>query len=349
MNQIGTLHLENGSIPLKPQALVEAKGIVRHDWERRAVESLEKWWDSQDFVEMKTSGSTGHPRLIRHQKDAMEASAVRTLEHFRLNPGDHAALAMPADFVGGLMMLIRAVRGGLNLTVLEPKLAPKFPTTHFDFVPLTPAQCSALSKLEEQVVKMKNWKALLLGGASVQVDLVDKLPKGLKVFESFGMTETISHFAVRQWAPHREEMFRCLHGAEVSASLEGALQIHQAGCPMLRSNDAVQVIDRHSFLWLGRLDDVINTGGVKVYPQNVEAVLSSLISEPFKVFGRSHSEFGQEVVLRIHANEEPDNAEHLRMDLKKLASESLSKYHSPRTIEWKPLEKTQSGKWISPR
>jgi o-succinylbenzoate---CoA ligase len=349
MTVTGTLHLADGSVPLVPHALDQAKELARHPWEKKAIQILASWWDSEESMEMSTSGSTGTPRWIQHPKAAIAASAMRTLAHFQLEPGASAALAMPGEFVGGMMMLIRAVLGGLELYVLEPKLAPQFPPTHFDFVALTPAQARALCRDELQVQRMAGWKTLLLGGAPLLADWMNDLPAGLEVFESFGMTETISHFAVRQWSPVQEEAFRCLPGIAVAATSNGALQVHLPELPALQSNDAVEIIDSRTFRWLGRLDDVINSGGVKVHPHAISTLLSPAIPGPFVVFGRPHDKLGEEVVLRIHANEEPANADALRSSLQRLVLESLPRYHAPKTIEWKPLEKTESGKWKSPQ
>ncbi len=349
MRQVGTLYLSSGSVSLEPNALDEIRALAQHPWEQNVLKILESWWGPKDFMEIHTSGSTGITRWIRHDKTAMVASANRTLRHFELEPGAHAALAMPVEFVGGMMMLIRAVEGAMDLTVLEPIMAPDFPKTPFDFVALTPAQSHALSADKEQLHRMKGWKTLLLGGAPVRSEWLRGLPSSMRVFESFGMTETISHFAVRQWLPVKEEVFRCLEGMTVSCSSQGALQVHRVGFPVLQSNDAAEVMDSHTFRWLGRLDDVINSGGVKVHPQAVSTVLSAMIPLPFIVYGRPHDDLGEEVVLRIHANEEPENADEFRASIQHLVLESLPRYHAPRSIEWKPLEKTQSGKWKSPR
>ncbi len=349
MKDVGILHLAAGSVPLEPSSLDEARKLARHPWENKAIETLASWWNSEACMEMRTSGSTGAPREIQHSKTAIEASALRTLAHFQLEPGAHAALAMPAEFVGGMMMLVRAVLGGLNLDVLEPKMAPQFPTTHFDFVALTPAQARAMCLDQKQVENMATWKTLLLGGAPLLANWMDDLPVGLEVFESFGMTETISHFAVRQWSPVREEAFRCLPGIVVGANPDGALQVILPGQSVLQSNDEVEILDEQTFRWMGRLDDVINSGGVKVHPHVVSTVLSRIISEPFVVFGRPHDALGEEVVLRIHAHEEPANAQDLRTQFQQLILESLPRHHAPRAIEWKPLDQTESGKWKSPR
>jgi O-succinylbenzoic acid--CoA ligase len=300
-------------------------------------------------MEMKTSGSTGSPRLIQHPKEAIEASALRTLHYFQLTPGARLALAMPAEFVGGMMMVIRAVVGALELEVVEPKLTPSFSNSTLDFVALTPAQARAMSASKRHAQQMEQWKALLLGGAPVQSDWLGGLSKKLKVYESFGMTETISHFAVRQVAPILEDVFQCLPGIEVSSESNGALNVQLPNQAIVQTNDAVEIVNSRTFRWLGRLDDVINTGGVKVHPSAISALLSSSIAGPFVVYGRPHEGLGEEVVLRIHAHEEPQDACQRRIELSHVFVTLLPRHHAPRSIEWKPMEKTLSGKWKRPQ
>ena len=118
---------------------------------------------------------------------------------------------------------------------------------------------------------------------------------------------------------------------------------------MVQTNDAVEIVNSRTFRWLGRLDDVINSGGVKVHPSAIAALLSPDIAEPFVVYGRPHEGLGEEVVLRIHAQEEPQDADQRRVELNHVFSASLPRNHAPRSIEWKPMERTRSGKWKSPR
>lgn len=349
MTHSGMLHLANGSVPLEANSLSRALQLASHPWEVKVVHVLSSWWGSSKTMEMKTSGSTGSPRLIQHPKEAIEASAFRTLHYFQLTPGARLALAMPAEFVGGMMMVIRAVVGALELEVVEPKLTPSFSNSTLDFVALTPAQARAMSASKRHAQQMEQWKALLLGGAPVQSDWLGGLSKKLKVYESFGMTETISHFAVRQVAPILEDVFQCLPGIEVSSESNGALNVQLPNQAIVQTNDAVEIVNSRTFRWLGRLDDVINTGGVKVHPSAISALLSSSIAGPFVVYGRPHEGLGEEVVLRIHAHEEPQDACQRRIELSHVFVTLLPRHHAPRSIEWKPMEKTLSGKWKRPQ
>jgi O-succinylbenzoic acid--CoA ligase len=344
----GRLHFSQGSFSLVPAALEAIEKAAFHPWEKTVAELLRQWWSTEDQIVLTTSGSTGSPESICHSKEAVRKSARRTIAYFTLKEGSHAALAMPVRFVGGMMMVVRAIEGNWNLHVVEPILAPKFPSIPFDFVALTPAQVQSILLAQGDLRSMEHWKILLMGGSSFPALIVSHFPEKIRVYESFGMTETVSHVAVRSWLPLKSDAFECLPGIKVSLQQEDALCIHMPETEPLSTSDSAKLIDERHFVWLGRLDDAINSGGVKVYPQAVEEVLSEWIDLPFIVYGRPHPILGQEVVLRIHADDEPSHADEQRQLILNAGSKRLSQHHAPRVIEWRPIEKTPSGKWKRP-
>lgn len=344
----GRLHFSQGSFSLVPSALEAIEKAAFHPWEKTVAELLRQWWSTEDQIVLTTSGSTGSPESICHSKEAVRKSARRTIAYFTLKEGSHAALAMPVRFVGGMMMVVRAIEGNWNLHVVEPILAPKFPAIPFDFVALTPAQVQSILLAQGDLRSMEHWKILLMGGSSFPASIVSHFPEKIRVYESFGMTETVSHVAVRSWLPLKTDAFECLPGIKVSLQQEDALCIHMPETEPLSTSDSAKLIDERHFVWLGRLDDAINSGGVKVYPQAVEEVLSEWIDLPFIVYGRPHPILGQEVVLRIHADDEPSHADEQRQLILNAGSKRLSQHHAPRVIEWRPIKKTPSGKWKRP-
>ncbi len=213
-------------------------------------------------MEFHTSGSTGMPKRIVHQKTVLESSAQRTLDYFSLKPGDSAALILPAEFIGGSMMLVRALIGGLTLHLLPPKLAVN-EIPNVDFLPCTPAQFKAA--LQNDVLSDFNG-AILLGGAPVG-DIEPMV--GINLYVGYGMTETASHVALR---PLSEKVYSAVDGVEFTTR-EGALVIDapHLGIKELQTNDLVRLIDAHSFEFIGRLDDVINSGGLKIHPAVLES------------------------------------------------------------------------------
>jgi len=213
-------------------------------------------------MEFHTSGSTGLPKIIAHQKTVLEASAKRTLDHFSLKPGASAALILPAQFIGGSMMLVRALIGGLTLHLLPPKLVVK-EIPNVDFLPCTPAQFKAAMQNDA----LRDFSgAILLGGAPVgDIAPVD----GINLYVGYGMTETASHVALRSLS---EKVYSAVDGV-LFTTREGVLVIDapHLGVKELQTNDLVRLVDARSFEFIGRLDDVINSGGLKIHPAVLES------------------------------------------------------------------------------
>ena len=292
-----------------------------------------------------TSGSTGAPKPIVHTKKAMVESAERTIRFFNLLPGTQAILVLPARFIGGKMMLIRALVGGWDIKIERPEALPAG-AAPCDFIAMTPAQAAAL--IEHRPSAWAQLGTVLLGGSAVDDSLIQLMPKGPKVFESFGMTETISHFALRQLAPVHEAAFQCLDGFDVAQTADSVLEIVFPDGKRLKTNDAVKVTGVAAFEWMGRRDDVINSGGIKIHPAQIEKALASLIPGPFKVYGEYHATWGTQLVLRVHATAPPANASELEAEWTAWAKRNLPSHHSPKRIEWKELKQTGSGKWLRP-
>ena len=232
------------------------------DWLQTVQNQLIDFTSTRNEMEFHTSGSTGMPKRIVHQKTVLESSAKRTLDYFSLKLGDSAALVLPAEFIGGSMMLVRALIGGLTLHLLPPKLAVN-EIPNVDFLPCTPAQFKAA--LQNDVLSDFNG-AILLGGAPVG-DIEPVV--GINLYVGYGMTETASHVALR---PLTEKVYSAVDGVEFSTR-EGALVIDapRLGVKDLQTNDLVRLIDPHSFEFIGRLDDVINSGGLKIHPAVLES------------------------------------------------------------------------------
>ena len=252
------------------------------------VQKVVKFWISNaDLLPISTSGSTGTPAVWHHPRTRLEASARATLGYFNLMPGGTAALGIPANRIGGAMMIIRALVGELRLHLLEPKLALELPEEPIDFLPVTLPQYEQLSSKAR--AKAKN---ILLGGGAVPVMA---MPEETTVYVGYGMTETASHVAVRRLDA---SLYEAIGSTRFSSSEAGALCIHSPhlGIDLLQTNDAVRLQDERSFTVEGRLDFVINSGGIKIQPEVGErellkAGVSAVISY------REDAVFGQLPIL----------------------------------------------------
>ena len=138
----GTLTFASNTWPLRPDSLESMRSAVQAPWQGAIVDFLERWWGETEAIEVHTSGSTGDPRPLSHTKAAMVESARRTVAHFGLVPGSQAALAMPVQFIGGMMMVVRADVGAWNLTAVQPQATPQL-GCGLDFTALTPSQAQA--------------------------------------------------------------------------------------------------------------------------------------------------------------------------------------------------------------
>lgn len=343
---IGTLTFAGHTWPLRSESLESMRAAVEAPWQGAIVDFLERWWGESNTIAVHTSGSTGNPRPLSHTKSDMVESARRTIAHFGLVPGTEAALAMPVQFIGGMMMVVRADVGAWNLSAVQPQATPQL-GCDLDFTALTPSQAQAWQHVHPN--EWSSCKQLLVGGGQAPTDWLKGAQGGPAVYEGFGMTETISHFAVRQLYPKHEDTFQCLPGFSVSIDDQNAIRIADPDGRTLQTNDAAEVQSAQSFRWLGRLDDVINSGGIKIHPAAVERELALSIDGPFKCYGEPHSQWGEALVLRIHAAAEPTNASEERERIAEWARNNLPPHHAPKRIEWMPLEITASGKWKRPR
>lgn len=312
---------------------------------------LVAWFDPQvEELYFMTSGSTGEPKSVRHAKSAMRESAIRTGEALELGRGTRAWWVLPPHFIGGAMMLIRAIVLEWELHAGTPQSKLEVPPSGMDFCACTPMQLRSSGGLP-------GVSKLLLGGSPV----TGLLPlHGIdRVWEGFGMTETISHIALRELKPIQETAFQCVRGVAVQEDAEGCLivQAPHLSVDEIRTRDQVKCWTSGSFEWLGRRDHVINSGGIKVHPEQVEKAIRHLIKRPFVVTGRRHAELGQEVVLVVDPRgkiggwkeESGDGREEVEKKWLEASRRVLPKHHAPRAIVWMELNQTPTGKWIRPR
>jgi O-succinylbenzoic acid--CoA ligase len=229
------------------------------------IQKVVKFWLSEaEFLPMSTSGSTGVPKVWHHPRVRLAQSAQATLEHFGLAPGAVAVLGLPADRIGGAMMVIRALVGSLELHLVEPKITLDLPRTTIDFIPLTVPQFQHLSWQE-------GIKKVLLGGSAAPVA---PSPEGTEVYVGYGMTETASHVAVRAL---EDEMYRAVGSTRFSVNMDGALVVRSPhlGIEELVTNDAAVIHNDRAFTIEGRLDFAINSGGIKIHPEHWEQALAA--------------------------------------------------------------------------
>ncbi|MGM0573378.1 MAG: AMP-binding protein [Bacteroidota bacterium] len=311
-------------------------------WYRNIFEFITDWLENEEF-EVATSGTTGKPTTLTFPKSAMIDSARRTLEFFDLKPGDPVLLCLPAQYIAGKMMIARALAGGLNLLFAQPETDPwKEWNTKVKFVPVVPLQ---LRRLLEHPEKHHLFDIVLVGGATIDTSLERKLQRfDPAVFQSFGMTETLTHIAVRRVnGESPSPTYRVLEGFSLTTDAESRLVVQGESLPEpVHTNDVVTLEDEKHFRWHGRYDSVINSGGVKIFPEDVEKKIAGLIYRRFFIAGFPDNVLGQKVVLIIEGKAMEEScleALHNRIRMK------VGKHPAPKQILfYEQFPETDSGK-----
>ncbi len=282
-----------------------------------------EWLDKNDFITVKTSGSTGTPKTITLQKNQVFNSAEATVKYFDLMENTKALLCLSSEYIAGKMMLVRAMIAGWNLYATAPEKNPlENIDDTFDFSAMVPYQVFHSLKDLHKV------KKLIVGGGAVPAELDQQLQKiKTRVFATYGMTETISHVAVRPInGMEKSAVFSALPKVDFSLNENNCLQIHapEISEETVVTNDVVELISPTSFKFLGRADNVINTGGVKVHPEVVEEKLSLHIKEPFFIASEKDDALGERIVLII------ESEEYFQLKDFFTAFKSLSTYEKPK-------------------
>lgn len=331
----------NGEAFLSAEALKErANYLIENgkDDEVAIGKFILEWLDENDFITVKTSGSTGIPKNIKLQKNHIFNSAAATVKYFDLKENTKALLCLSSEYIAGKMMLVRAMTAGWNLYATAPEKNPfENIDDTFDFSAMVPYQVFHSLKDLHKV------KKLIVGGGAVPLELEQQLQKvNTRVFATYGMTETISHVAVRPInGTEKSAIFSALPEVNFSLKENNCLQIHapEISEETVVTNDVVEMISPTSFKFLGRADNVINTGGVKVHPEVVEEKLSLHINQPFFIASEKDEALGERVILIIESDE------HFQLKDFSTAFKSVSTYEKPKKIYTLPhFIYTETGK-----
>ena len=280
---------------------------------------LTSWFDENDFILAKTSGSTGTPKEIKLKKIDLISSSKLTADYFNLKPGDKVINCLPVEYIAGKMMLVRSLVLGLDLYLFPVNSSPiKQIQKNYDLIAFTPMQ------LENSILFIDRIKNVLVGGSAVNENLKQKILNiNTNVYETYGMTETITHIAVRNLTKGENE-FTTLPGIAIS-DRDSCLLIepNHLSIDFIQTNDIVELITKNKFVIKGRRDFVINYGGIKINPELVEKKLSKYFHTDFIISSIDDSRFGEIIVLVFRKNI-PD-------DYKK-AFVCLNKYEIPKKV-----------------
>lgn len=330
------------------------------------TEFLAEWNNSENKILVHTSGSTGTPKLMMVEKARMIASARITCDFLNLPCGCTALLCLPLDYIAGKMMVVRSIERKMHLICQSPSNHPlkDFMETygkeiHIDFCAMVPSQVYCSLQNEEEREVLMDIGNLIIGGGAVSKELAKELKSFPNaVWSTYGMTETLSHIALRRLSGSEStDYYTPFEGVSLLVDADNCLIINApAVCAeTLHTNDVIEFHPddtqlpsdaRKRFRILGRRDNVICCGGVKLQIEEIERTLEPHLSIPFAIAKRSDEKFGEIPILAVQTSETSETIlSQFRNNLISLCKSLLSKYSQPKDIVFLPeIPLTETGK-----
>jgi O-succinylbenzoic acid--CoA ligase len=325
-------------------------------WKNDIYEFIQEWLDEKSTIQAKTSGTTGTPKTILLQKNKMVASALKTGQYFNLEENAKALLCLSPNYIAGKMMIVRAFVLGLDLVLVEPSGNP-LKNTDFDkidFAAMVPLQALNSVQNEKERQQFRKIKKTIIGGGVVSKSLLNLLQKeNNNFYATYGMTETITHIAVKKLSggslqlpakKEQSEFFETLPNVQIKIDHRGCLVINAPDVAeeKVTTNDLVEIISPTKFKWLGRFDNIINTGGVKVIPENVEALLGKYLERRFFISSQPDEVLGERIILLI---EGAIFSKKEKEELSDFMKNNLTKFSIPKAVFFiERFVETDSGK-----
>jgi O-succinylbenzoic acid--CoA ligase len=303
-------------------------------WAQAAQAFLKQWQNGDETFLQQTSGSTGKPKEISMTRFQMEVSAMNTIEALSIPEGANVLHCIDSAYVGGKMLWVRAIIGQWHVHLIEPKgtIAPELLWSAYDFSAMVPIQVANALKNPSRDSILDRFKQVIIGGAAVNDDLIRGLqPCKAICYSTFGMTETISHIALRALnGPNKREEFKVIGDNKIKLTPLGCLMVkgkvtHEQ---WITTNDLVKITE-NGFQWLGRYDLVVNTGGVKVGIEEAEKLLKKHtdIEDPiFVLWKRPHAQLGEQL---IGITDSKQFITHLREQYEEI-QQQLPRYYFPK-------------------
>jgi O-succinylbenzoic acid--CoA ligase len=322
-------------------------------FEKEILSFIIEWMAGKDIFHLKSSGSTGTPKEIILYRDQMILSAESTLDFLGIPAGGKALLCLDPRYVAGKMVIIRSITGDLDLYAIDPKSNPlsEFDPGHIiDLASFVPYQIAEILEESYSLKKFRSIYNVLIGGAMIPPQLESQLGTyENKIFHTFGMTETVSHIALRPLSGMSQSpYFKVLPGISIGRDERGCLIVEGkiTGGKKLITNDLVEIVSEKEFEWKGRIDQVINTGGIIVNINlleiKVREILQSLnIHNDFFIDHIADEKLGDKIVMILESG-------YINIDIgsiKETFKKQLSKFEIPRVIQVvQKFSRTDTGK-----
>lgn len=288
-----------------------AEGHFCDSWERLIWQTIASWIDEdEDCMYIQSSGSTGEPKRIAHRKEYMINSAKATMNALHISNRSVFYLALSPLHIGGMMMIVRTLISGGQLFYAEPSVHPSaHKPEYIDLLALSPNQAYHL--LIESADMRDDYfagiKHVIIGGGAVKPALIQAMQRmKTSFYETFGMTETISHIALKKLNGEKgpESCFTVTGNTRVHCNDQSCLIVDapDLGIKDLLTQDEINLIDEQQFEWLGRKGNVINSGGIKIHAEVLERLISAHLKLPFFIHREADEKLGERVIILIENN-----------------------------------------------
>lgn len=314
-----------------------------------AIVFCKAWLAGQDQFIQHTSGSTGIPKPIQISRNQMIASAQATGAFFRIQSKTHLLCCLNPEYIAGRMMLVRALVWNCPIELVEPSANPfKIRITAPDFIALVPLQVEAMFEDSHSLALLKKTDYVIIGGAPVSESLKKSLlDHGIPAWQTYGMTETVSHIALAKIQAGPLE-YQILPEVQIGQDERGALWVlsPMSGPEKIQTNDLVEMKSESIFIWIGRVDFVINSGGIKLFPELLEQRTEPIFRRlhpglRFFFFGEKDQKLGERLVLIVESKTNPQ----LESELLRELATVLTKFELPKAIYFNPnFTYTPNGK-----
>ena len=310
---------------------------------------LSEWNNGSDRVLVHTSGSTGKPKPMMVEKKRMLNSARITCDFLGLKPGDSALLCMSLDYIAGKMVVVRSIERHLHLISVSPSGHPlKDVNKEITFAAMVPMQVYNTLQVPEERERLSRIRHLIIGGGAIDAALeqeLQSLPGDIAIWSTYGMTETLSHIALRRInGDEASEWYQPFDSVHISQTEEGCLVIDapQVCAETLVTNDIVEIepyiynkVEKLRFRIKGRKDNVICSGGIKIQIEEVEAFLKPHLEKPFMLAKKKDGKFGEIAVLLS----EDEDIKRVEATVRRLLSDESEKSSDHKKYKyWIPKE-----------
>lgn len=313
-----------------------------------ANQFIREWQNGANHFTLYTSGSTSEPKPVVLHKSLMQWSAANTASVLQPSKDDRILCCLPCTKVGGLMMLVRALEWQIPVEIIEPIANPFLVERTASIVSLTPFQLFQVLNNQASISHLKKTRAVIIGGGelseTIEAQIIENKISDTVFYHSYGMTETYSHIALRAInGPNASRYFKPFNDVIITTTSDGCAHIK---LPLnnieLTTTDIITMHNDGSFKIIGRADFIINTGGVKIQPEQIEKAIIEKLKphHPFIISSEKDEALGNRIILIAE--------KHFEYQLDDLAFlKTINPYAVPKAIKIvDALERNEGGKII---